>query len=158
MPTETIREQILSLMQTTFEAMSFPNYWTRPQLVKREWLNPITVRNYPHISIVEGDEENGVGGTGGSLAPFGFTDASFSVELQGAMTDTDNRSRAGGRFLRDLEVALMTLDGQTFGGAHVDIAVLGKALDLTNVEAPLVVCGLASLIKWKYRSGNPSQS
>lgn len=158
MPAETIRELFLQQLETTFTAMASPTYWYSPAKVAREWLNPLVDKHYPHISIVESDEDNEVGGVGGSNTPFGFTYASLAIELQGALTEQTKRSRAGGRLLRDIETALMTLDGQTFGGAKVDVAVIGKALPLTAVEAPLVVCALAATVRWVYRSGDPSQA
>lgn len=160
MPAISIRDRIMDTLATAIAEMSISTYWATPRLVKREYINPFVTSQFPNVGIIETDEQKSDAGSGGALAPFGFRACQLSVSVLFADKATSEaRSVLGNRWVSDLErIAYTTLDGKTIGGAVVRCGVRGNDLELTEIEAPLLMGAVYLEIFYTHVDGDPTRA
>lgn len=161
MPTVSLRDQIMDTLALAIAGMSTDTYWATPQLVKREYINPLVTTRFPNVGIIETDEQKSDAGVGGSFAPFGFRDCHLSVSLLFADKAVNEiaRSVLGNRWVSDLErITYATLDNKTIGGTVVRCAVRGNDLELTEIEAPLLMGAVYLDIFYTHKDGDPTRA
>jgi hypothetical protein len=157
MPLESLRTYILGQLKSMLATMAPPTYWYAPQKVERFWLHPMNEKHYPHYSILTGDEDKSIDGSRG---PVTLVSCELPVTIAGAAvangtTNTEDRALMGERMLTDVERMLSALNGMTISGSPVQATVTRTQLEITEVEAPLLLVGIYALVRYRHQEGDP---
>ena len=162
MPTDSLRELIMEQIETTIAGISTgATYFTTFALVERVRQNPLEKEVYPQVCIVEGDESYPAGTEADApwaTADLQETGVRLPLEIWFADRDSDNRSKKGNRILRDLKLALMSLDGAIIADTTIAVRITGDTLPLTVIEAPMVQGAVYATLSFAHAFGNPTMA
>jgi hypothetical protein len=158
MATDSIRTHVLEAVQQALLGMTAPTYWFVPKKVERFWLHPLTDKAYPHYSILTGDEQKSIDGSRG---PISLVSCELPVTIAGANAakspNSTDRALTGERMMADVERALwQEINGKHIGGVTVGATVTRTELEITEIEAPLLLVGVYALVTYRHQEGDPT--